>query len=296
MQLSVIIPTRNRVHLLKELIESLTRQRSVDFMWEVLIIDNGSTDTARSVWHRYKPFFPVPLRYLYEPNPGLHRCRNRGAKEAHGDIIAYLDDDMIVSKNWITGGDLILGNRAEAVVGKILPIWQDTVPDWAPLIYDGKTSGHWALLDLGDEPKKIEPDLAFGCNNFVKRKLVIDLKGFHPDGMPGDSIQYRGDGETGFYRQCAALGHRLMYDPGPIAHHVITPEKLTLDYVCERSFRQGISDSYAEIRETGGIKNHVFTKINNAYHRGKVFHQEKALNDASLLQWVLQPHYFDKDV
>ncbi|MBF0398847.1 MAG: glycosyltransferase, partial [Desulfobacterales bacterium] len=249
------------------------------------------TDATRQVYEQLLPLFPVPLKYLFEPVPGLHNGRNTGAKEAKGSILAYLDDDMTVSEHWIRGVELIRQNQADAVAGKILPIWEGSIPEWAYIIYDGKISGHWGLLDLGKEMQIVKPDMIPGGNSFIKRQIVIDLKGFNPDGMPSELIKYRGDGETGFYNRFKAMNYVCMYDPIAVAHHMITKEKLTLEYICERSFRQGISASYSEIRKAGKLSDPIFLKINDAYKKGMIYHREEVIKDPSLLEWIIKDNY-----
>lgn len=290
----MIIPTRNRAELLNDLLESLSKLDASRMSWEILVIDNGSTDKTEEICLHHQNRLPVPLRYIKEPLPGLHRARNRGAKEAHGDILAYLDDDMTVAPTWLSGAQLILDNQADVVTGKILPRWHGKLPEWASVIYDGTNSGHWGLFDHGDQIQPISPDQVAGGNCFIPKKLISRYKGFHPDGMPEENIHLRGDGETGLFRRLAAEGYRTIYSPHALVYHIMTPEKLTLEYIQARAFRQGISDSYSEVRQAKGVTNVIHTIINDAYLEGKIFHRRKVLEDKELLSWVLQDHYLDE--
>jgi glycosyltransferase involved in cell wall biosynthesis len=294
MLVSVIIPTRNRADLLPDLLGSLREQNGIDFDWEIVLVDNGSSDNTEKVWSHYATSFPVPLRYVSESVPGLHRGRNRGAKEAQGKILAYLDDDMVVGTDWLHQGcGPIRRSEADVVIGKILPLWQGELPAWTHEVYDGKVSGYWGLLDLGDERKTIGSELAAGGNCFINKELVTALRGFHPDGMPDHLIRYRGDGETGFFRRAQDLGHIFMYEPKAVVHHKITEQKLAFEYILNRAFRQGISDSFSTIRKNGKMGTPIHTRIDNAYKRGMIFLREKILEDASLLEWILSNDYFD---
>ena len=293
MLLTVVIPTRNRADRLERLLKSLKRQQRVDFQWEVLVMDNGSSDHTVDVIQAFMPGFPVPLRRIYDDIPGLHRGRNGGAMNANGTIVGFLDDDMEVDGHWIQGARLIRDGTVRAVAGKILPVFEADVPDWAKVIYDGKTCGYWGLLDLGDAPCPVNADQIPGGNCFVDRQTVMEIKGFHPDGMPDSHARFRGDGETGFYRIFEKMGYAARYDPIALAYHAVPAARMTLAYIQERAFRQGISDSYSEIRSEGGLRDPLYHLINDAYLKGKLFHREEVRKDPDLLQWILRDNYLD---
>ncbi len=249
MLLSIIIPTRNRSAYLAELVDSLLMQGQRSFAWEIIVVDNASTDNTRDVVQGKAELAPIPLRYVYEPRLGLHEGRHRGTREAIGEFLAFLDDDTVVAPGWMSGVDLILSKTADAVVSRILPRWEETPPGWlTELIGTGKFS-YLTLLDLGDTPQQINPLYVWGASFFIRHSLVYDLGGFHPDGMPPGLIQYRGDGELGFFRVFKQQGYTAWYDPRSIAYHRVSAKRMTLEYLCQRSYNEGISDSYSQIRE-----------------------------------------------
>ena len=291
--LTVVVPTRNRATLLVKLLQSLKRQNSVGFTWEILVVNNGSTDRTEAIVKAHLPDFAGRLRYLYEKEPGLHRGRNIGAKNAEGQIIAYLDDDMILDNNWLNGIHLIKEGRADAVVGKILPKFTGAQPEWLADIYDGKKCGYLGLQDLGDQPKEVKWNQIAGGNCFIRREIVVQLGGFNPDSIPAELIKYRGDGECGFFKRFDTAGYKAMYDPIATAYHVISKDRLNLEYICRRAFNQGISDSYTEIRAKGGIQNKIHMQIQIAQMKGKIYHRESLLKDENLLEWVLKENYLE---
>lgn len=248
MLLSVIIPTRNRATLLAGLLDSLARQASAPFDWEVLVIDNASTDQTPDIVQKKSDTLPISIRYVREHQPGLHFARHTGATNARGQILSYLDDDMILELTWILAAERIRREDAHAVVGRILPKWTAHPPDWlSSLITDGVFS-HLGLLDLGDRPRPVDPLLVFGGACFIPRQLLFDLGGFHPDGVPADRLRFRGDGETALMNRFKRQGLKSFYDPLATAWHVIPAQRLTLDYLCQRAYNQGISDSFTRIR------------------------------------------------
>jgi GT2 family glycosyltransferase len=170
-------------------------------------------------------------------------------REAHGELIAFLDDDTILAPRWIAGVDLILARKADAVVSRILPNWEAAPPRWlTELIINGRFS-FLTLLDLGNEPRQIDPVFVWGASFFIRHSLVSELGGFHPDGMPPELLRYRGDGELGFFRKFRQQGYAAWYDPRSVAYHLVNRKRMTLDYLCQRSYNEGISLSYTQIRE-----------------------------------------------
>lgn len=249
MLLSVVIPTRNHVQLVSDLLDTLAVQVQVSFRWEVMVIDNGSTDqTAKFVKEKISSL-PIDIRYIYEPRPGLHNGRHRGALEARGKYLAYLDDDVLLTPTWIHGVDKLISGQAEAVVGCILPKWETRPPGWlTTLIRKSGYSGYLSLLNRGSSGTYIDPVFVYGDNFFIPAQIVFELGGFHPDSMPESQLRYRGDGEYALMMKFKEAGLRAWYDPVATVYHRVPRKRMNIDYLCRRSYAQGISDSFTNIR------------------------------------------------
>lgn len=245
---SVVVPTRNRAERVARLLDSLARVDASQVPCEIIVVDNGSTDDTAVVVRRAASAAPVPLRYVYEPEPGLHVCRHRGAREARGEVLAYLDDDTQVRREWLRGAEPLLQGRADAVVCRILPEWEAPVPLWLMDLVETGVYGPLTLLDLGREQREVDATLVWGAGFFIRRSLVFELRGFHPDSMPAELLRFRGDGETGLMMKFAAAGHRAWYDPSSVVEHAVSAERMTHSYLRERFYRQGISDSFTALR------------------------------------------------
>ncbi|MCK4816436.1 glycosyltransferase family 2 protein, partial [bacterium] len=100
MVLSVIITTRNRSKALSYALESITKQTLYSQLFEVIIVDNGSTDSTREVVDSFTGQIPT-LRYYYEGSPGLHVGRHKGLNEAKSNILVYADDDIEAFPTWL---------------------------------------------------------------------------------------------------------------------------------------------------------------------------------------------------
>ena len=88
-KVTVVIPTYNRAHLIKDAVESVLNQTYQDF--ELIVIDDGSTDNTREVLAVYKD----KLTYIYQENQGRSSARNHGIELAQGEYIAFLDSDDV---------------------------------------------------------------------------------------------------------------------------------------------------------------------------------------------------------
>src|ERR1041385_8311922 len=169
MKFSVVIATYNRAEELVRTLDSLSTLQ-VAAPWEVIIVDNNSSDNTREVVLQAAENFPVPLRYLYEKQQGRSAALNTGIKAAQGEIIATTDDDVRVAPNWLTNGDRSLKEwNCDYLGGKALPIWSGKRPAWIP---EGR-SIHWAviaLLDYGPQPLPLIDYVPIGVNMIFRRE------------------------------------------------------------------------------------------------------------------------------
>lgn len=112
-KISIIIITLDRANLLKKCLKSLAKQAKMPD--EVIVVDSSLTDDTKKVVKKFKPVFP-DLKYIFEPKQGVSVARNTGLRNAHEDLIAFVDDDCIVDKNWIKNLIEFLNNHPEADV------------------------------------------------------------------------------------------------------------------------------------------------------------------------------------
>ena len=96
--ISVIIPTRNRCKSLNRTLESIEKCK-YDDLYEIIVVDNGSSDATHSVCEKKKK--NLPIRYIYDERPGLHVGRNVGYQQSKGEILVYLDDDVILQEQFL---------------------------------------------------------------------------------------------------------------------------------------------------------------------------------------------------
>ena len=315
--LSVIIPTRNRSDLLKLALQSLQSQTLSADSFEVLVIDNGSTDNTKQVVTSTHQQLDN-MRYFFDPTPGLHVGRHLGMKMAKSDILVYADDDIEAFPTWLEGIAESFQDKDVALVGgKNLPKFESEPPDWILKMWEKDKNGNRILgylsnLDLGDEKKEINPYHVFGCNFSIRKTVLLEAGGFHPDAMPQELIKYRGDGESHVSQYILERGYKAFYNPKASVYHRVSSNRLTEVYFCQRAYNQGISDSYTRIRK-GDCKQTLSLvlwlsiikystlflfyriieyKIRCSYYRGYIYHQRESKKEQNLIGWIKKQKYF----
>src|SRR5580704_18928318 len=132
LSISVVICTRNRISYLRSAVNSVILQASNSPLAEVIVVDNGSTDSTADFVRSLCPTFPN-VKYIFEPSLGLSHARNSGLRAAQGQYIAFLDDDAVAEDGWLSQIPIAFetgGGDIACVGGKIEPIWGKPRPTW----------------------------------------------------------------------------------------------------------------------------------------------------------------------
>jgi len=253
---SIIIPTKDRSSDLKDVLTSLQLAHVPDFSFEILVIDNASTDDTKQTVSSF--INTLPIRYIFEPKLGLHNARNRGLKESAGDILAYIDDDILVSKNWLCSIPRCFSLPGVVMAtGNCFPLFHDATPDWLVRFWNRRSlirsrpKYFWPLSIIhffAQESKRISPSLVWGCNFIIKKKFLLDARGFHPDALPSNLKFYRGDGESYLGRIAESMGLFALYNSELSIFHKVHKGRLTEAYFAQRGYNEGITRSYCSLR------------------------------------------------
>lgn len=315
--LSVVIPTRDRAPLLRQCLQSLCDQQFSREQFEVIVIDNGSTDDTAAVSREFSERLPA-LRYYYEPVPGQHTGRNLGMLRAAGEILVYGDDDIVAAPTWLAAiAEAFQDPDVVLVGGRNLPNYEVTPPGWVESLWRSDSAGRWlgyySICDFGDRVRNISPVKVYGCNFSIRKSFLREIGGFHPDVMPKENMIFMGDGDTGVSRELIRRGIPARYQPDALVYHHVAASRMTEGYLLHRMFGQGISDSYTRIRASGGISwsdqivalgrlaKHLLLhsldpfqrRLWRSYWKGYRLHQREARRNRQLLEWVLRRNYME---
>ena len=270
---SVIMPTCGRSEYLRETIESLIKQEYSADQCEILIVDNNPTGEVRRIVEDYISKTQFQLRYIEEPALGLHNGRHAGARHANGEILIFVDDDVIVPSGWLGAmREAFSDNKVAMVGGKTVPRWEGFAP---PLWIEefGPNGGTYlSILNSGDSPIIDGQAEAYGCNLAIRRGVLFEVGGFNPDGISDRrKIWLRGDGESTLKERVHAAGYKIVYSPKAWLYHRIPHQRVTPKYFCWRGFMQGISDSFTHARfyhltPLGSLRHSVRCLINCLKH------------------------------
>jgi glucosyl-dolichyl phosphate glucuronosyltransferase len=244
MDATVLICTYNRAGLLGPTLDSLARVHAPTLRWDVLVVDNNSTDDTRRIVEARQAAYPVPLRYLFEARQGKSVALNTGLSYAEGDIIAFTDDDVDVPAGWLEAAVRPLKTRRGIAYtgGPVEPMWEAPPPAW--LAPAGNLGGTIAVKDHGSEPFIFEErrKTPLGVNMAVRRQLIEEIGGFRPDlGRRGNSLL--GQEQAEFFYRSRAAGALGLYVPDMVVRHHVPAARLTVSYFRRWWYWKGVSQA-----------------------------------------------------
>ncbi len=236
--ISVIICTHNRAPLLARAIESLAAQaRPVPT--EIVVVDNCSTDTTQRVVQQLSDRYPGLIRYVMEERLGLSHARNAGMRAAQGDIVAFIDDDVILCAGWLEELARAFHTHPEAacVCGPAEPEWCAPPPSWmTPELVAFVAPG-----DYGPAAKALRgKQYPAGLNMAFRRESIAELGEFSSSlGHVGTSLL--GVEEVDFVDRLRRGGGEVLYVPLVRVRHLVPCERMTREYFLERRRGDGRS-------------------------------------------------------
>jgi glycosyltransferase involved in cell wall biosynthesis len=241
---TVVLCTYNRSVLLADALTALVQQRQAP-PYEVVVVDNNSTDDTREVVARFASGGIV--RYAAESLQGLSHARNRGIATANADIIAFTDDDVRASPEWVKSIARAFAEHPDVdmVGGKVEPEWEADPPPWLPEAGDAPL----ALLDYGNVPFRIdpmEPRCLIGANMAIRRRALQRVGGFSPRlQRVGEGIGSTEDHE--FQTRLLGSGASALYEPRIAARALVSRQRLSKRY--HRAWHVGYGRFYALMRD-----------------------------------------------
>ena len=226
---SVVVSTYNRADQLPLALEALLAQTG-EAVYEVVVVDNNSTDGTRDVVAAFAARSNGRIRYGFESRQGLSYGRNTGIGLARAPIIALTDDDVRVAPDWVSRIARTLQENPDVdfLGGRVLPNWIEPPPPWL-------TTAHWsplALQDYGDAPMWTGRERAVclvGASLAFRRRVFETVGLFTPAlGRIKDGIGSTEDHDMQLRVWRAGL--RGQYTPAVVSIADVTPDRMLKSY------------------------------------------------------------------
>lgn len=258
-KVTVAILTYNRADFLRQTLEGIGQQEFPRDHFEVLVVDNNSTDQTRAVVGALAAQRPAP-RYVLETKQGLDHARNRAIQEARADVIVFADDDILVKPDWLAQLVVPLladdARRIGAIGGEVIPVFPDGLPPWvaewhAPLAF---------RRDTGPLDAKHSP---MGANLAVPR-WVFERVGPFSTALDRTGKNLFGGGDAELIRRVRAAGLEVWFAPGAAVKHQMPASRTTFSYAARHAFDSARS-RVVDRASQGGANGYLLSRwIGNA--------------------------------
>jgi glycosyltransferase involved in cell wall biosynthesis len=236
MRITLAICTWNRCRLLEQTLEQLTRLADPGVPWELIVVNNNSTDATDAVIAAFTT--RLPIRRVVEPQAGLSNARNRAVDEARGEYIVFTDDDVLAEPEWLVAYDAAFREFPDAAQfgGPIDPWFEGTPPSWLREAF-AQIGPAFAAIDHGPDPIRLDDDHpAFGAN-IAARTDVLRRYRFDPKLGRRGSNMLSGE-ETTLFASMRRDGVIGWWVPGARVRHFVPRERQTLTYL--RDWNAGV--------------------------------------------------------
>ena len=242
-RISVIICTFNRPLYLEKSLDCLEQQTLHKNEYEIIIVDSGASENTTDLLKKYRDDTEIHLIRVQEA--GLSEARNAGIRYAKGKILAFLDDDAIVSHDWliqILSAFSTCGPGICACGGKVDLIWEEERPAWLNekmLVYLGK-------FDRGDTKQYVNGLIGL---NMAFDKRVFEKIGFFDTNLGRIGGCLLSGDEVEFFNRMRIHNLRIVYSPEIHAWHHVVRERITKDFFYNRYYWQGCSEAIIHMKE-----------------------------------------------
>ncbi len=235
---TVLIASRNRADDLERTLASLCTQANLTADgWELLVVDNGSTDHTPDVLSVWSARFEGRLRILSVSTPGKSRALNAGLRAARGEVLAMTDDDVICAPDYVPEVQALFSDPGiHSAQGRVRIDWIGGDPDRL----DQLSVRLMSLRDFGDEILPWNDNLT-GCNMLVRKSVALEVGGFAEELGPGAS-GFADDSE--FSIRLRDAGYQAVYAPGPSVRHQVPAGRISRRSLRDRFTRLGSSYAY----------------------------------------------------
>jgi glycosyltransferase involved in cell wall biosynthesis len=248
-QISAIVCTYSNAALLRHTLDSLIKQTLPPQEYEIIVVDNNSTDNTKEVVLEFQEQCSHQIHYVLETTQGLSAARNTGIQHSSGPIISFIDDDAEAAPDWLAAMVEAFRQNPDAwgVGGNIFAIWDAKRPAWLTDDFLPDLT----IIDRGpDKLKLTRMQIVAGVNCSFRREVFAEIGDFPTDlGRVGKSLLA---GEEAELCLRIHLQGKSMYNiPDVVVYHHVTPGRMTRSYFRRRCYLSGLSRSFYVSRTYG---------------------------------------------
>jgi glycosyltransferase involved in cell wall biosynthesis len=276
-EVAVVVCTRNRSTALAGALEAVLGVGSDAVRWQLVIVDNASTDDTAEVARSVAATDPGRVRVVLEPEIGLSVARNAGVAAGDAEIIVFLDDDAFPAPGWLEA--IVAGFRRPEVMcvgGPVEPLIRGELPPW----FRGRFLPYLTVWDLGDEPVELSyNEYPRGANVAYRASGLERVGGFSPYlGRKGSSLLSCEEIELCLRLERA--GFLTLYQPDARVRHLTPLDRLTPQWLAARFAAQGRSEARLNWMHGGtaglrtgyrAVRRHAAEARRNRAQVGRVF-------------------------
>jgi len=239
--LSVVIPTYNRCQTLRKVISAYFDHATCQRFSEIIVVDDGSTDSTGSVVAELANHSTLPIRYFRQENKGPAAARNLGVREARGEIVLFTDDDILPTSSLVSehlDWHRRFPDPSTAVLGNVM--WAEDVRP-TPFM-------HWYGSDSMFLYSRFVPGAKLDYTDFYTCNLSLKTAFLRRCGMFDEEFKIAAfeDIELGYRLKKA--GMQLLYNPNALAYH---QQFLSFDDACRRARKAELSAEIFKRKEAG---------------------------------------------
>lgn len=225
MEITVVIPTFRRRDGLLRALEAVRAQHH----GEIVVVDNATPPTVDPV---------EGVEVVHERTPGASAARNRGIADARGDVVVFVDDDVVPQPGFVDAlVSPIADGRADATGARI--VLDPTVP--RPRWFDDGLAPYLTEWDVGPTRRLGSREFFVTAGCAVRTRLLREIGGFEERLGPSGRAHLVND-DVRLCQRLHARGARLWYVAEAVAVHELPPDRLRPGYVLRRAYAQGRSD------------------------------------------------------
>ena len=243
--ITMILSTYNRAKVLRTTLESMAALDTEGLDWEIVVVDNNSSDETRAVIESFAGRLPV--RYLFEPRPGKNCALNKALDESElGQIVVFTDDDIVPVRAWLKLIRESVDKNPDISVfgGKITLLWPAMkLPAWSQSQEIMEVAFGWH--DRGDKNWIYSPyDYPIGANFWVRRE-IFDKGRRYNEQVAWHPKNWIMGTETSFLKVLREEGYAMLYVPQAAVGHWVQAERIKLSNLWKRAYRSGRGVAYS---------------------------------------------------